>query len=55
MVFSEYSVLTQEDPLLLHLELLLVSGDILVGVVITEVAEDLIAFRHLQNVGSGKC
>lgn len=55
MVFSEYSVLTQEDLLLLHVELLLVSGDILVGMAITEVAEDLIAFRHLQDVGSGKC
>lgn len=54
-MFSEYSVLTQEDPLLLHVELWLVSGDILVGMAITEVAEDLIAFRHLQDVGSGKC
>lgn len=42
-------MLTQQHPFLLDLELLVMSGDILVGMVITEVAEDLIALRHLQK------
>lgn len=42
-------MLTQEHPFLLHLELLVMSGDILVGTFITEVAEGLIALRHLQE------